>query len=595
MKYKTRKDVPDKYKWDLSIYFKNDLEISESEEKAKKIINNLLKYRNCTKAPKKLKEYIEEDIKCNKIIEDIYVYSFLIDDQELGKDSSITLKMRAMDLINEYELATSFFVPELLKLNKKEYDTISNDKILKNYKVYLDKIYREKDHVLNEDEEKIITELVNSVNTFDDISSTMLNSLHDYGKIKLNNGETEIISTNNFRRLTKDKDENIRKKVYNSFNKKLDEYSSINAMLLNSYIKLNTKISKIRKFNSCWEQKLFNLRMNDNVFKSLIASTENNIDILQKYYDLKRKVLKLDVLNQYDMNLEMCNSSKKYSIEDAQDLLLKALSPLGNDYLNHFKKIFEEKHIDYCQYKGKRSGAYSVSIAGNDSRILMSYNDDLDSISTIAHEGGHDVHNQYIKENNPYIYRNVKTIVAEVASLTNECLLSNYIVKNFKEKNEKLAGIDNILGVIASNLFGAVREAKMEQDMYKYVEDGNAITKEYMDNLSKNSLKKYYGDKVKMNKYSKNGWVNRSHYYNFFYLYSYAISISVATYVASKIIDGNKDMLNKYIKFLSTGGDVTPIDAFKILDINLENIDVYNSAIKYFDSLIDEYNRIYND
>ena len=594
-KYNSRKEVPEKYKWDLSIYFKNEQELAETFKNSEKIIEKLPEYRGCTKDAFKLKEFIDSDIKCNSMVENIYVYSFLIDDQELGCDSSIELKHKALNLINKYEIAISFFVPELLNLKHSEYESLVNNEILKDYKIYLDNVYREKEHILKEDEEKIITELVNSVNTFDDISSTMLNSLHNYGKIKLSDGNTEIISTNNFRKLTKDKDEKVRKKVYNSFNKKLDEYSSVNAMLLNNYVKLNSKIASIRKFPSSWDEKLFNLRMSDKVFKSLLNATENNIDILQKYYNLKREVLNLDILHQYDMNLEMSKTNKKYTIEESQELLLKALSPLGEDYINHFKKIFDDRHIDYCQYKGKRSGAYSASIADNDSRILMSFNEDLDSISTIAHEGGHDVHHQYIKENNPIIYRNVKTIVAEVASLTNECLLSNYIVKNSKEKNEKLAGLNNIMSVIVSNLFGAVREAKMEQDMYKYVENSGTLTKEYMDNLTKKSLKKYYGSTVKMDKYSKNGWVNRSHYYMFFYLYSYAISISVATFVASKIINGDKDMLNKYIKFLSTGSDVIPSDTFKILGVDLEDIEVYNSAIKYFDTLINEYKTIYND
>ena len=520
MKYKTRKDVPDKYKWDLSIYFNNDKELDVAFNESIKLIDKLKDYRNCTKNIKKLKEFIELDIKCNSIIESIYAYSFLLDDQELGKDCNIELKNKAFNLINNYEVAISFFVPEILKLNNKEFNDIVNSKELEEYKIYLENIYREKKHVLSEKEEQIITELVNSVNTFDDISSTMLNSLHNYGKIKLSNGDIETIATNNYRKLTKDKDVKVRKKVYNSFHKKIDEYSSINAMLLNNYVKLNTRLSKIRKFNSSWDQKLFNLRMSDKVFNTLFNVTEDNLEILHKYYELKRNVLKLESLNPYDMNLEMSKSNKKYTIEEAKELLLEALKPLGSDYVKHFKKVLDDKHIDFCQYKGKCSGAYSLSIPTKESRILMSYNNDLDSISTIAHEGGHDVHHQFVNENNPIIYRNVKTIVAEVASLTNECLLSNYLMKNSKDKNELLAGIDNILSVIVSNLFGAVREAKMEQDMYNYVENGGTLTKEYLDNLSTTSIKKYYGNTVKINKYIKNGWVNRSHYYMFFYLYN---------------------------------------------------------------------------
>ena len=247
------------------------------------------------------------------------------------------------------------------------------------------------------------------------------------------------------------------------------------------------------------------------------------------------------------------------------------------------------------QYKGKCSGAYSVSLPDKDPRILMSFNNDLDSVSTLAHEGGHDVHHMYITENNDIIYRNIKTIVAEVASLTNECLLSNYLVNNSNDKNEKLAGLENIIKVIVSNLFGAVREAKIEQDMYKLVENGGTISKEYLDDLTIKSLKEYYGNNIKIDNYAKDSWVTRSHYYMFYYLYSYAISISVATYVASRIINNDSTMLDNYIKFLSTGSDVWPIDAFKVLGVDLEDKKVFDEAIRYFDKLLDNFISIYNE
>ena len=164
--------------------------------------------------------------------------------------------------------------------------------------------------------------------------------------------------------------------------------------------------------------------------------------------------------------------------------------------------------------------------------------------------------------------------------------------KNGATIEEKKKGLYNIMGVIVSNLFGAVREGKIEQEMYKEVFKGNTLTKEFLNKKVKSSLKKYYGDSVKIDKYTKNGWITRSHYYMHFYLYSYAICISVASYVASKILSGDKDMLDKYIKFLKTGSDKWPHEAFEVLGINLEDENVYKEAIKYFDSLIDKYNML---
>jgi oligoendopeptidase F len=288
----------------------------------------------------------------------------------------------------------------------------------------------------------------------------------------------------------------------------------------------------------------------------------------------------------------MAKSDKEYSIEEAQKLCLDAVSPLKEEYLNKFRKIIDNHYVDYAQYPKKCSGGYSLSTLSKDSRILMSFNYDLDSVSTLIHEGGHNVHHQYVSDNNPLIYRPVSNLVAEVASLTNECLLSSYLANNASSKEEKLSGINNILSVIVSNLFGAVREGKIEQDFYNYIDNGGTITKDYMDELTKKSLEKYYGKEVILDDYSKLSWIRRSHYYMNFYLYNYAFCISVACNVAKEILAGNKKMLDNYIKFLSTGNDVWPIDSFKILGVDLTNKKTYKNAIEYFDSLLDEFVKI---
>ena len=594
-KYKDRKSVEEEYKWNLDDFFKNDEEFDKTYLRAERNIEKLKKYVGCTKDANSLYEFLTLEIETVALWEDLYVYSYLVNDQELGIPESIERKNKAELLNLELTKAVNFFDPELLKLSKKDYDNLfkTNSKLLE-YKRLLDATYRNKGHVLTEKEENIISSLVNSMDHFDDISSTMINRLHNYGTVSIDGEETEI-AANNYRHLMRNKDSKVRHLVRDQFNSKLDEYSPVNAMLLTSYISMNDTISKIRNFDSSWDAKMFHLNLNTKVFETLVSSVYKNIKSIQKYFDLRKKVLNLKELTTYDLSLELTNSNKEYSIHEAQDLILKAISPLGEEYYNKFKKIFDERYIDYCQYKGKCGGGYSFSTMRNNSRILMSYNGNLESVSTIAHEGGHNVHHQFVKENNPLQYRDTPSILAEVASLTNECLLSSYLAKNGKTKEEKLSGIENILDVITSNLFGAVREGRLEQEMYNYVHDGGMLTKEYLDELSKESLKEYYGNSVKYDDQIKNGWVTRSHYYMNFYLYSYAICISVACSVASKILDGDKEMLENYIKFLKTGSDKWPIEAYEVLGIDLENENVYEDAIKYFDSLIDEAFKIVNE
>ncbi len=592
-KYNNRSEVPEKYKWDLTPFFKNEEEFNKTYEETVKKANELKNYVGCTKDAYKLYEFLNLQYETLALFEDLYVYAFLKDDEELGIEENVIRKNKAEKLGVIISNNISFFDSELLKLKQEEYTSLFNDNdTLNEYRALLDKIYREKEHVLSEREEQIINELTTAMNHFDDMSSNLLNNEHDYGKVKVD-GENVVIATTNYRLLTKNKDENIRKRVYNLFNKKIEQYSVSNASYLNSYVQMNDKLAQIYYFKDSWEQKLFGLNLSDKVFKTLVKTTEDNLESLHKYFDLKREVLGFDKLKMYDLNLEMVASSKEYTIEEAQDLVREAIKPLGKEYAEKYEKIIDNHYIDYCQYKGKCSGGYSASSLKQDSRILLSFNGNLDSVSTIAHECGHNVHHQYSYENNPYQYRYVANLVAEVASLTNECLLSSYLVNNGKTKDEKLAGVANILEVITSNLFGAVREGKLEQEMYKEVHKGGAITKEFMDKKTKASLKKYYGSAVKVDKYAKNKWITRSHYYMHFYLYSYAICISVASAVASKILNGDKVMLNNYIEFLKSGSDKWPSEAFKILGVNLEDKSVYEEAIKYFDSLIDKFKEIY--
>ena len=587
-KYTSRKDVPEKYKWDLD-------EFEEKFKQASKDVDSLKEYVGCTKDANKLYEFLTKDINTMALVENLYVYAYLINDQELGVSSSIERKNKAEGLLNTYTMNTSFFSPELLKLSKDDYEKLFKDnESLNEFKSGLDDIYRMKEHILPEDKQNIITSLENAMNHFDDMSSTMLNSCHNYGKV-LVKGEEVVLSPTNYRKIMKTIERVDRKKVREQYTNVLNQYGDMSALFLDSFVKANAAECKIKNYKSAWDSKLFGLKLTDKVYKSLVEATEEHLDVLQKFYNLYKKVYNYPKLYQYDLMLDLVKDNKEYSIEEAQELILKALEPLGEEYLKHYRKVFDNRYIDYCQYKGKCSGGYSFATLDKDSRILLSFNGDLDSVSTIAHEGGHNVHHQLVNANNRLQDREKPSIICEVASLTNECLLSSYLSEHGSTKEERLAGIDNIMGVIASNLFGAVREGKMEQDMYAYVEEGNSLTKDYMNKLTLDSLSKYYGDAVILDENSNTSWMNRSHYYMFFYLYSYAICISVASNVAKEILAGNKEMLDNYMKFLSTGSNIDNMDTFKILGVDIESKEVYENAIKYFDELIDKFNEIYEE
>ena len=592
-KYKSRKDVPEKYKWDLSDFYKDDNDFDTSFNKTVNDVKSLGSYVGCTKDANKLYEFLVKDNIVSSSVLNLYAYAYLICDLELGVSKSLERKSKTEKLYADYANAVSFFEPELLKLNKEEYESLYKLDKLKEFKFGLDKIYRNKEHILTQNEEIIVNELTTAMDHFSDMSATMLNQEHDYGKVIIDGKEQTITSTN-YRNLMKNNDRSLRKEIREKYSKVLSQYSNSAAQFLDAYVKENVALCKIRKHKSCFDAKLFNYNLSPMVFEALVNTVEKNRSAFQRYLRIFRKVHNLDELHPYDLFLDFAKSDKKYSVEEASELCLNAVKPLGEEYYNRFKKIFDNKYIDYAEYKGKRSGAYSFATNDKDSRILMSFNNDLESVSTIIHEGGHNVHHQFVKDSNPIHYRDTSSFVAEVASLTNECLLSSYLANNGTNKEEKLSGIANIIDVIISNLFGAVREGHMEQDFYKYVEDGGTITTDYMDELTKKYIDLANGNEVVRDEYSYVSWIRRSHYFMFFYLYSYAICISVASYIAGEILNGNNEVLNKYIEFLKIGCDVWPQDAFKVLGVDLCEPLVYEKAIKYFNDLLDKFEEIYN-
>lgn len=591
-KYSTRSAVPEEYKWDLSCLCKDEKDFKKRIKALEKRIEHISDYVGCTGSSENLLDYIKFDIEVGMELMDLGVYAMTLSDSDLSQAEPIDMVGQVDRIESLYSVASSFFEPELLSLDRKKYEKLFEDDKLLEYKPYLDRIYRRKDHVLSEQEEKIVSSLTETLGSFSQMSSTLLNSSHDYGTIIMDDGREEKLMSTNYRILMKELSREKRKSTYLQFNKVKSQYADISASLLNDYVRMQNALSRIYKFDSSWERKLFGLNMSSKVFDTLVQTAKDNKEVVKKFRDLKRDALHLDELMPWDLPLELYELDKEYTIPDAQNLVLEALKPLGDDYIDHFKSLITNRAVDYCQYKGKCSGGYNVSTLGQkDSKILMSFNGDLSSVSTLAHEGGHYTHHTFIYENNEPIYRDHATIVCEVASLTNECLLSHYLVEH-GSREEALAGLANLIDVFMSNFFGAIQEGEIERQFYKYAQEGGTLTKDYLNKLSEENIKDFYPKDAFIHEYQKSAWISRSHYYMFFYMFSYAICIAVASHVANEIIKGNKEMLENYKKFLKTGSNVWPSDTFKIIGVDLEDKKVYENAIKYFDNLLDEFRSI---
>lgn len=593
MEYKSRNEVEDKYKSDLSIIFKNDEEFEKAKEELNKNIELIKSYKeDYLKSSKNLYNTLTLYYETSKIIEDLYIYVALKGDFDLSDNDAALKESEIINLLNNFDSATTYIVTDLIKIDdallEKYYLELED---LKLYENDIKNIIRQKEHLLSEKEEIMINNLTKNYKNFSDIGSILTDSAINYGTIKVD-GENKEITSGNYRNFLMNKDRNIRKKAYKLFNEKLRQFRDVFSKSLIGYLDNVNEIAKIRNYSSVLEMKNFSSNIPVEVHDTVNKVCMSRLDVYQKYYKLVSKALDIKSLRPYDLAMPLVENNKEYSIEDAKELIINSLSILGDDYKEKLTKMFDERRIDFCTYKNKRSGAYQTDSYNSGPFVFLNYKYKLDDVSALAHELGHAIHTMNAIENNIYPNYQYDLFVAEVASLTNEILMSNYILNNSNDKEEKMASIYNILEVFQNNFYDAILEGKLEDDVHEMLMNGEAINADILDEIINKYRKQFFGNTVKYDELFISRWARRHHYYRPFYLYMYATGVSAAMYFANKIIDGDKEVLNNYINFLKMGGSDYPVNELKLSGVDMCDEKIYNDAILYFDKLIDEYNKL---
>ena len=399
--------------------------------------------------------------------------------------------------------------------------------------------------------------------------------------------EAKIEAYNNCEKLRNDVIEVQNKK----FEEKEAEFKNIFAENLVSNMKNTSSMAEIRKFTSTIDSLLFSSNIPKSVVDSLYKVINKNLNVYQKYLKLIKNSLGLKELAYYDLNAQILTDEMSFSIEDAQYLIGEATKIYGEEYHDIIEKAFEEKWVDYCSYKGKASGAYCTSCYGAHPVVLTNFFGKFGDVSAVAHELGHAV-NFYLSQqaNNKHDYNN-DIFVAEVASLTNEIILSNYVIEHSRNKNLKLIALYNLINLIQNNLFDACLEGELENKAYTLIDNGETIDAEYLSNTIYDIRSKYYKDVVNLDDKSKYSWIRREHYFYPFYLFKYATGVSAAIMIATKIINNEDDMKNKYISFLKMGDTDYPVELLKKIGIDMTKEEVYENAVNFFSNLIDEFDK----
>lgn len=597
MKQKLREEISNEYKWDLEAIYKNKEEFEDELKKIEQEIDKIDKYKDILmESSSNLLECLELDTNISRRLSKAHTYANCYFDSDTGNASYQEMLGKVNNLYQKYSEKISFIEPSILKC---DYNTIQKymeeSPKLKSYERNLKEIYRFKKYILSDNEEKIISNLEKAL----DSSSTTYESLTDtdmtYGNIIDANGESVELTDSNYNKYIKSNDRRVRKEAFDELYRVYSNFKNTICSTIKGNIEANTSIAKIRGYNSAIEASLFSDNIDVSVYNNLIDTVSNNLSSLFKYYDLKKKILGLDEMHLYDTYVSIINEKpREYTFDEAKELVKKALSVLGDKYINDLNNAFTEKWIDIYNNKGKRGGAYSGGSYDTYPYVLLNFEGTLNDVSTLAHELGHSMHSYYSRLNNSYQDSNYKIFVAEVASTVNELLLSKYLLKNTSDKREKLIILNNLLDLFKATIFRQTMFAEFEKNIYEKHEKGEILTAELLCNDYYELNKKYFGNSVYVDDEIKYEWERIPHFYYYFYVYKYATGLSAACYIVNGILSGSKDALDNYLKFLTLGGSMDPLDELKVAGIDMTKPDSILSAIHMFDEILEEFEQLYN-
>ena len=408
------------------------------------------------------------------------------------------------------------------------------------------------------------------------------------------NGNLVLLSSSNYSKYLKNSNREVRKEAFNNFYGAYNDLKHTFASTLKGSVTGDNFISKIRKYDSSLQMSLFSDNIPTKLYDKLIEKVNSNLDIVYDYIKLRKDILNVDELHMYDIYVPLVpDTKKKYSYEEAVNLVLDALSPLGKTYINDLKSIIDSKCIDVFNNKNKRGGAYSWGSYDTLPYVLLNFENDFYSVSTLAHELGHSMHSYYSHKNREYHDSSYTIFLAEIASTVNEILLNKYMYKNSKTKEEKLYYLNNLLEDFRTTLIRQTMFAEFEKIIHEKEANGEILTEEVFSSIYLSLNKKYYGSDIVSDDLIKLEWARISHFYNSFYVYKYSTGISIACKIVSDILSNKDNALENYLEFLSSGGKTYSLDILKNVGIDIVNDDTIDKALEMFRDTLEEFKKVY--
>ncbi|MBU5483354.1 oligoendopeptidase F [Clostridium sp. MSJ-11] len=588
-KIKTRDEIEPKYKWAIDKIYSNESLWEEDFSKLKELTPKLSHYEGKLSDGKELFNFLKLDEEISRLAEKLHIYAHCRADEDTANTKYQALWNKIVSFIPQINAEKSFFLPEILAMDEKHLlKEIENIPELKIYSFAINDILNLKPHTLSKGEERILAAVSDSLEAPANIFNILSNADMTFPKIKDESGIEVELSDKNYSIYITSKDRRVREDAFKTLFSTYEKFKNTFATSLTSSMKAFIFNSQMRKYSSSLESSLKPNNIPLEVYYKTIETINNNLSALHRYVKIKKQLLGLEEIHMYDLYVPIINTPDiEVSYEDGVKLIEKGLNPLGEDYLKIFKGGIKEGWVDVYENKCKRGGAYSTGSYDTMPYILLNYHNKINDVSTLAHEMGHSIHSYYSNKTQPYIYSNYTLFCAEVASITNECILIDYLIKNEQDKLKKLYYINNELEQIRTTVFRQVMFAEFEMITQGELEKGTPLTSEELCNIWHDLNVKYFGPEMIVDKEIDMEWARIPHFYYNFYVYQYATGFAAANSFSERILKGEEGALENYISFLKSGGSDYPINLLKKAGVDMTTSKPMEDTINRFNELLD--------
>ena len=581
-----RKEVETQYRWKTEDIFGSD-EAWEAAFAALETLPDVSSFRGNLNTAENVAAYFALTDAYEIKLMRVYLYAFLKHDEDVPKYNAYVAKV--MSLFTRYGAETSFAVPELTALPEETLAAIAADERLKDYDYSLKRLIARKKYVLSEKEELILAQTSEPLSVagdvFDMLDDAELNlpyMVYQGKRVRLSHGLYSVIMSGS--------DREARAKA---FKKYYSAYEKIINTLATTYygnVKKDIFYKNVRGYESCLQAAIFEEDVSRDVYDNLVSAVDTYAPVMHRYMEVRKKTLGLDEMHMYDLPIPLVEDAElRLSFEDAFELVLKGLSPLGEEYNALLRKGRDERWIDVCETEGKRGGAYSIGIYGNHPYVLLNYQQTTHDVFTIAHEMGHALHSYFSNANQPYAKADYKIFVAEVASTVNEVLLLKYLLHTTEDKKLKKYLLNYFMDMIRTTLFRQTQFACFEQEAHAMAERGEPLNKDNLSELYYSLNKKYYGKALTHDKQIAIEWARIPHFYRSFYVYKYATGITAAIAIADKILEEGAPAVERYFNFLKGGCSTDPVTLLKGAGADLTKKETFEAAMKEFSDALAQF------